>query len=121
VQRSAAQIAAAQAAYYLPTAIAPLLSRRRFEAVTGPKRDWWLVITVSALIGPIGAALAVGSRDSDPRPALAVLGGGAAAGLAAVDVVYVARRRISAVYLLDAAIELAFVAAWLTARRSRGE
>jgi hypothetical protein len=110
---SATKISAAQAAYYLPTAIAPLVSRRRFEAVTGPKQDWWLVITVASLIGAVGATLAMGARHGNPGPELAVLGGGVAAGLATVDIVYVARRRISPVYLLDSAVELGFVAAWL--------
>jgi hypothetical protein len=113
VRLSARRISAAQAGYYLPTAIAPFVSRRGFEAITGPKREWWLVITVSSLIGAIGATLAVGSRHGDPGPELAVLGGGAAAGLAMVDIVYVARGRISPVYLLDGAVELGFVVAWL--------
>jgi hypothetical protein len=114
---AAKRIAAAQAAFYLPTAVAPFVSRRRFEAVTGPKRDWWLVITVSSLIGSIGAALAVGSRQPDAGPELAMLGGASAVGLAAVDIVYVARRQISAVYLLDAAVELGFAGVWLAAGR----
>jgi hypothetical protein len=110
---SARRIAGAQAAYFLPTAVAPIVSRRGFEAVTGPKREWWLVITVAALVGSIGAALAVGARQDEPGPELAVLGGGAAAGLALVDIVYVTRRQISPMYLLDAVVELGFVAAWL--------
>ncbi|MDB5296907.1 MAG: hypothetical protein JWO31_2890 [Phycisphaerales bacterium] len=39
-------------------------------------------------------------------------GGGSAAGLAAVDVVYVVRRVIRPVYLLDAAAELVLMAGW---------
>jgi hypothetical protein len=38
-----------------------------------------------------------------------------AAGLALVDVYFVVRGRISAIYLLDAAAETALVAAWATA------
>jgi hypothetical protein len=42
-----------------------------------------------------------------------VLGAGAAAGLGLIDLVYVARGRISPVYLLDAALQLPIAAAWV--------
>jgi hypothetical protein len=115
------RIAVAQAAYYLPTAIAPFLSRRRFEAVTGRKREWWLVITVSTLVGAIGSVLAMaGLRHDRAVPGeLQLLGGASAAGLAAVDVVYVARRRISPVYLIDGAFQLALAAAWALSAGTR--
>jgi hypothetical protein len=109
-------IAAAQAAYYLPTAIAPFLSRRRFESVTGPKLDWWLVLTVGTLVGAEGAALGSAAARRAVTPEIKLLGAGSAAGLAAIDVVYAARRRIAPTYFLDAAIQLALVAGWLTAR-----
>src|SRR5947209_20416512 len=60
-------LAAVQAAYYLPTAIVPFISRRAFERVTGPKTEWWLVLTVSALVGAVGAALGVAARG-EPGP-----------------------------------------------------
>ena len=51
---------------------------------------------------------------------------GSAAALAAIDTVYVAKRRISPVYLLDAVAEIALVAGWArlwsqSPRRSRIE
>src|SRR4051794_34537304 len=39
-----------QSVYYVVTGLAPFVSRRAFEAVTGPKREWWLVQTVGALL-----------------------------------------------------------------------
>jgi hypothetical protein len=39
VSPSARQVAAAQAAYYLPTAVLPFVSRRAFESVTGRKLE----------------------------------------------------------------------------------
>ena len=36
----------AQGGYYVATGVAPFISRRLFEAITGPKSDWWLVQTV---------------------------------------------------------------------------
>ena len=45
---------AAQGVYYVATGAAPFVSRRAFEAVTGPKREWWLVQTVGGLVTAIG-------------------------------------------------------------------
>lgn len=103
--------AAVQGAYYVLTGPTPFLSRRRFEAVTGPKTDWWLVNTVAGLITVAGAAL----WETDSR----VLGAGSAAVLGAVDVYYVARRVISPVYLLDAAIQGACLALWVGSPKSK--
>jgi hypothetical protein len=104
-------LAAVQAAYYLPTAVTPFVSRSAFERVTGPKTEWWLVLTVSALVGAVGAALAVSVRG-EPETETVVLGAGAAAGLGLIDLVYAARGRISPVYLLDAAVQLPMAVAW---------
>lgn len=104
--------AAAQGAYYALSGPTPFLSRRGFEALTGPKTDWWLVNTVGGLVTVAGAALlSAASRDaitSETR----ILGMGTAAALAAIDITYVARRTISPVYLVDAALQLGCVALW---------
>jgi hypothetical protein len=114
-------LAAVQAAYYLPTAIAPFVSRRAFEKITGPKTEWWLVLTVSVLVGSIGGALGVAARR-EPGPETVLLGAGSAAGLGLIDVVYVSRGRISPMYLFDAVLELAVAAAWLVGEtRERAE
>jgi hypothetical protein len=111
-------LATTQGVVYIGAGLWPLLHLRSFEAVTGPKMEGWLVKTVGLLIAAIGAALLVGRRGSDRSAA--VLGATSAASLAAVDVVYASKKRISPVYLLDAALEIAFVAGWVavTARRS---
>jgi hypothetical protein len=100
-----------QGVYYLATGVLPFISRRVFEALTGPKREWWLVQTVGALVTVIGGALlsAAGRRRTSPE--LVGIATGSAASLAAIDVVYVAKRRIAPTYLVDAAIQLSFVAA----------
>jgi hypothetical protein len=105
-------IATVQAGYYGATAVAPFISRAAFERVTGPKRDWWLVLTVSALVGAVAAALAASARGQPGRE-MVILGAGAAAGLSSIDVIYVARGRISPVYLIDAAIQVPLAASWL--------
>ena len=108
----AVQLARLQAIFYIVTGVWPFLSIRSFEAITGPKVDRWLVKTVGALVTVIGAALALASRRKQVAPEIVVVAAGSAAALAAIDTVYVARRRISPVYLLDAVAEVALVTGW---------
>lgn len=110
----------AQGAYYAVTGLAPFVSRRAFEAVTGPKRDWWLVQTVGAVVAPIGAGLISAGLSGRQTPELLGIAAGSAIGLASVDVVHATRGRISRVYLLDAAVEAALLAglAWEQRRPS---
>ena len=107
------RVARLQAAFYLATGIWPLLHRRSFERVTGPKVDFWLAQTVGVTVAAIGAGLAR-SGPRVPRE-LRTVALTSAAGLALVDLAFVARRRISPIYLADAAAELALVVAWLLA------
>jgi hypothetical protein len=102
----------AQGGYYLATGVAPFVSRRMFEAVTGPKREWWLVQTVGGLVSAVGATLATSALRKEPAPTEVVgLAVGCAATLMIIDVYYVARGRIAPSYLADAAVEAALVAA----------
>jgi hypothetical protein len=108
----------AQATYYIGSGVWPLLSSQTFQAVTGPKKDVWLVQTVGALIGVVGGtlAVAVATRQHGTAP-VRTLALGSALSLAAVDVYFVARRRISPIYLADGVLELGLVAAWLLPER----
>ncbi|HVM24618.1 MAG TPA: hypothetical protein VM253_04405 [Candidatus Limnocylindrales bacterium] len=106
------------ATYYVVSGIWPLVAYRSFEAITGPKREPWLVKMVGLLTVVIGATIATdpGGRTRQTRR-LAI---GAAASYAAVDMWYAGvRRRISAVYLLDAVAELGLIAGWLATGRRR--
>lgn len=98
-----------QAAYYAVTGIWPLASMRTFELVTGPKTDDWLVRMVGLLAASIGLALWTGAREHRLSRAVIVLAIASAASFATIDVVYALSGRISAIYLLDAVVELAFV------------
>jgi hypothetical protein len=109
---------AVQGGYYVVTGVAPFVSRRAFEAVTGPKTEWWLVQTVGAIVTAVGAVLISGARSGRITPELRGLAAGCAVGLAAIDTVYVARRRIAPTYLLDAGVQLGALAA-LSARARR--
>jgi len=107
--------------YYVVTGLAPFVSRRGFEAVTGRKQDWWLVQTVGAVVSVAGAAMVSAARRERVTPEITGLAAGCAAALAAIDTVYVARGRISPAYLVDAAVELAALAALAhAARRGQG-
>lgn len=115
---TARSVARCQAAFYLTTGAWPLLAGRSFQKVTGRKRDFWLAQTVGALLVVIGGSLAAAARNqrSVDSTSIRTLAIGSALSLAAVDVVFVSRRRISRIYLADAAMELAIVSAWLAPR-----
>lgn len=114
-----AQVASSQAAFYVTTGLWSLLHRRSFERVTGPKADFWLAQTVGVVVAAIGAGLGRSVVTRRPiSPDLRLTAGLSAAALALVDVYFVAQRRISPVYLLDAAAEGALVAGWWAATRS---
>ena len=86
--------------------------------MTGPKTDRWLVKTVGALISVLGGTLTASAVRGCPSKDLVTAAAGSAAVLAVIDVLYVARDRISRVYLLDAVVELALVVAWGLADRA---
>jgi hypothetical protein len=110
----------AQSAYYVATGLLPFVSRRAFEAITGPKREWWLVQTVGALVTVVGGALASAAARRRVTPEVLAIATGSALGLATIDVIYVARRRISPAYLLDAALQIGLLVAIARPRRARG-
>lgn len=118
--RSAAErrVAACHAAFYVSSGIWPVLHRRSFEAITGPKTDFWLAQTVGLTVVAIGAGLAQAAIRSKPVSAdLYTTAIGGASALATIDLFFVLRRRISPIYLLDAAAEATLIVAWVKARR----
>lgn len=103
-------VLAVQSAYYVATGVLPFISRRAFEALTGPKREWWLVQTVGALVTVIGVALGRAAAHGHPQPDLLLVAGGSAGALAGIDLVYVAKGRIAPTYAVDGAIQIALMA-----------
>jgi hypothetical protein len=106
---------AVQGTYFLITGIWPLVHLPSFEAVTGPKTDDWLVMTVAVLIVAVAITLLTAAWRRRCPAEVAVLAVASAVGLTAIDVVYVSRRVIAPIYLLDAAAEVVLVAGWVTA------
>ena len=104
-----------QGVYFMLTGIWPVVHLSSFLAVTGHKTDTWLVQTLGLLIFVVGAALCVAAYRREKSAEIAVLALGSAAALAGVDVYFVFNRTISAVYLLDAVLEVAIIFVWLYA------
>jgi hypothetical protein len=107
-----------QAAYYVLTGIWPILHIRSFEMITGPKPERWLVRTLGGVVTAIGASLWTAARQSEPGAETSVLAFGGAAALAASDAIYALKRRISPVYLADAAVQAALIGALTRAIRA---
>lgn len=94
-----------QGAYYLVTGIAPFLSRRWFEAITGPKRDWWLAQTIGGLVSVLGIVFLSASRRERPGPEITGLAVGCGTVFAVMDSLHSGRGRNSHAYALDAAAQ----------------
>jgi hypothetical protein len=101
-----------QAVYYVLTGLWAIVSIGTFQKVTGPKTDIWLVKTVGVLIIVIGGVLGLAGKRGEPVPEVPALAVGSAAGLTAIDIIYVAKKRIRPVYLLDAIAEIGLIALW---------
>jgi hypothetical protein len=114
--KAASGLAAVQGLYYVATGVAPFISRRMFEAITGRKSDWWLVQTVGLLVTVLGAGLIQSAGERNVTPKEQSIAMAAAAGLGVLETGYALRRRISHVYLLDAALQAGFIGGWLASR-----
>ncbi|MGW6244615.1 hypothetical protein [Streptomyces roseolus] len=105
-------VARAQGLFNIVGGSWPLVSLRSFESVYGAKTDRWLQRTSGALLASAG----YGMLRTEPTPAglrqARRIGVGTALTFLAIDLVYVPRRVIPATYLMDAAKEIAWLAAW---------
>lgn len=107
------RVAQLQSGCFIGGGVWPILHLRSFEMITGPKADGWLVKTVGGLLTVVGMGILQAARRQRITPETAFIGVGTSAVLAAVDVVYVTRRRISPIYLLDAVANAAIITGWL--------
>jgi hypothetical protein len=110
------KLALIQGVFDLLTGLWPIFHIDSFQMVTGPKTDLWLVKTVGLLIAVIGGVLLSAWRSRRITDEVIMLGAGSALALAGIDLFYSLSGRISAVYLGDALVELALVAAWIIGR-----
>jgi hypothetical protein len=110
------RVALAQTLYFVPTGIWPIVHIRSFEWLTGAKVDRWLVKTVGGVVLAAGVGLGMATANRRLTPEIDVVAVGTAATLATIDIVYVHRRRISPIYLGDAALNLALIAGTVRTR-----
>jgi hypothetical protein len=93
----------------------PIVHVRSFEAVFGRKTDRFLEYTVAGLMICVGWSQWTSSRAPGGAAHARNVGIGTAGTLLAIDLIYAPPRRIPATYLLDAALELGWLAAWALA------
>ncbi|MCB5180731.1 hypothetical protein [Streptomyces antimicrobicus] len=110
-------VARAQGLFNLVGGLWPVVSLRTFERVYGPKADGWLQKTSGALLASAGISMLRAAGSPEGLRHARRTGIGTALTFLAVDAVYVPRRRIPATYLMDAAKEAGWLAAWWAAGR----
>lgn len=98
---------------YVTSGLWPVVHLKSFEAVTGRKRDRWLVRTTGALIAAIGSALVVGAFEGRRNRTVKTLGIASAATLGGASVYFTARGDVPPIYLGDAVMEAALIGAWV--------
>jgi hypothetical protein len=99
--------------YYLLSGVWPLLSITSFQLVTGPKTDIWLVKTIGLLLMVSGFVLALAAYRRRINLEIVVLAIGDALALILVELVYWSSGTISAIYLLDAVLEVLLIIGWI--------
>jgi hypothetical protein len=111
---AARALALVHALYFLLGGVWAVTGKRTFEAVTGPKADYWLVRTVGGLLAVAGAVIAGASLRNRLTPEIRWLAIGMSGVLGTVSLVYTVKGRIRPVYLLDAVANLLLIAGWFS-------
>ncbi|MGW0248528.1 hypothetical protein ACWDYH_18035 [Nocardia goodfellowii] len=105
-------LARAHGAFNLVGGLWPLVSRRSFEAVFGAKHDRWLQFTVGSLLAGNGVVQLLSAPTDEGVRHARRLGIATASALLGIDLIYVPAGTIPKTYLLDAAMEVGWLAAW---------
>jgi hypothetical protein len=116
---NAVLIARTQGLFNLVGGAWPPMHLRSFEWVFGPKTDDWLQRTTAGLLATSGWSQLLTRSVPGGLAQARRTGVGTAVTLLAVDLVYVPRRRIRPTYLLDAAMQAGWLAAWWRCGRLR--
>jgi hypothetical protein len=111
-ERVAHLTCAAQGLYFVISGVWPVVHLESFMRVTGPKTDDWLVQAFGLLVAGVGVVLVRAWLRGRSRT-VADVALATASTLAFIDVWFVARGRVPPIYLADAAVESAFVVAWI--------
>ena len=105
-------VALVQGGYFSVTGMWSLVHIESFQWITGRKTDLWLVKTSGVLLTVIGSVLMLAATRDQVSFPVVLLGIASAAGLIAIEIVYVIKQVISRIYLLDSLIEAAFLLWW---------
>jgi hypothetical protein len=105
-------VIAVQGVYYFVTGLWPLFDMPSFEAITGPKTDWWLVRMVGALTVAISIVFLLAAKRNKIVLETLVLIFGSALSYMLIDVIYVLNGTIWPIYLADAVLQLIFLGFW---------
>ena len=111
-----ARTSQSQGFYYVAASLWAIFDMRGYAWVTGPKTDVWLVRAMALVLLANGVSLIIAAVGRGRRAVSAssqFLGMATAAGLFGIDCYYVLADVISPIYLFDAALEAAFLIAWL--------
>jgi hypothetical protein len=103
----------AHALYFVLGGLWSIFGRRSFEAVTGPKADYWLVRTVGGLLTAVGAVIGLAGARGRLTPELRWLAISTSGVLTTIDVIATATGRIRPVYLLDALANVVLIGGWV--------
>lgn len=91
----------------------PLVSLRSFEWVFGKKHEVYLEMTIGGLMVSSGLSQLQSHPSNQGIDHARRLGLAVATTLLAIDLIYVGKGTIRKTYLLDALIEIGWIAAWL--------
>jgi hypothetical protein len=108
----------AHAIYFVIGGLWAIVGRRSFEAITGPKVDYWLVRTVGGLLAATGGAIGLAGASQRITPEIRWLAVATSAVLTLVDIIGTATGRVRRVYLLDAVANLVLIGGWLGTTRA---
>jgi hypothetical protein len=110
--KRARSLAVAHGAFNIAGGAWPLFNLTSFAWVFGPKSDDWLQRTVAGLLITAGWSQLRTPNTAEGRRGACRIGLGTATTLLAVDLYYVPKERLRWTYLLDALMEVAWIAAW---------
>jgi hypothetical protein len=106
----------AQGLYYLLRGLWPLL---RTSSTYTTDTDIWLAQSGGVLTLVIGATLCLAAYRRVGSPEILLLAFGSALSLTALEMVFVFHGRISAIYMIDACIQVGLVAFWVYGWRKK--
>ena len=113
-------LALVHALYFLIGGVWAVTGKRTFEAVTGPKVDYWLVRTVGGLLSVTGVIIALAALRHRLTSEIQLLAIGTSGVLASVSLIYSINGRIRSIYLLDTAVNIVLMVLWFVQRHSNG-